>query len=147
MKTENGYEPKIKLSETNEKITNPGDKKVIRFFDKDTNKALGDCIMLNDEVIDDSKPFYMFDEYSPYKSCKFQNYRYEELLKPIFINGKQVYKEKTTQEIRAFSLAQKETLWDEVLRFENPHTYYVDISNKLFDIKKELIFTFKAKEL
>ena len=131
--------PKIKVSENTEKITNPHFKKVYRIYEKDTGKASADLICVHDETIDESRPLTIFDPLYTWKEKTYTNYRVEELLVPIFVSGKCVYKRPTTEEIKAYCAAQLELQWDEVKRFENPHTYYVDLSQKLWDIRQELL--------
>jgi nicotinate phosphoribosyltransferase len=131
-------EPTIKLSDNLEKITNPGFKKVVRFYDKITNKALGDCLFLHDEEIP-TDHFVLFDPLAPWKQKAISNYTYRILQVPIFKQGLLVYNMKSTMQTRAYCLAEMNTLWDEVKRLRNPHTYYVDLSQKLYDLKNELI--------
>ena len=131
--------PKIKVSENTEKITNPHFKKVYRIYEKDTGKASADLICVHDETIDESKPLTIFDPLYTWKEKTYTNYRVEELLVPVFVSGKCVYKRPTTDEIKEYCAAQLELQWDEVKRFENPHNYYVDLSQKLWDIRQELL--------
>lgn len=131
--------PKIKISENTEKITNPGFKKTIRIYDKDTDKAVADVIMLHDEIVDENQPYNLFNPEHTWKKKTMQNFYTRELAVPIFEKGKLVYEEKTTEEVRNYCKEQLETLWPEVLRFENPHEYYVDLSEKLWKMKNELL--------
>lgn len=131
--------PKIKISENEEKITNPGFKKVYRIYDKYANKAMADLITLNDEIIDDSKPIEIFDPVYTWKKKKLKDYYIKELLVRIFDKGTCVYESPDVMEIREFVKEETEKLWPEVLRFENPHNYYVDLSYKLWKLKQELI--------
>ena len=131
--------PKIKISENVQKITTPGNKRLYRFYDKDTGKAIADLIALSDEVIDPSKPYVLFDPVYTWKQKKVTNFEVRELLEPIFIKGECVYKPRETKEIRDFCKQQIDTLWDEVLRFEYPHNYYVDLSEKLWNVKHTLL--------
>ncbi|MBR4278749.1 MAG: nicotinate phosphoribosyltransferase [Clostridia bacterium] len=131
--------PKIKISENHEKITNPHFKKLYRLFRKSTGRAIADYISLYDEQLDDTKPLELFDPVYTWKRQTVDDYYAVELLKPIFINGELVYKAPEIKEIREYCKNQVETLWDEVLRFENPHRYYVDLSQKLWDLKNELL--------
>ncbi len=131
--------PKIKISENIEKITNPHFKKVYRIFEKDSGKAAADLICVHDEVIDTASELTIFDPTYTWKRKTYTNYELSELLVPIFKNGICVYSRPTTEEIRAYCLEQIDLQWDEVKRFENPHTYYVDLSQKLWDIKQELL--------
>ena len=131
--------PKIKISENHEKITNPHFKKLIRLYRKSTGRAIADYIMLRDEVLDDSQPLELFDPVYTWKRQTITDYDAVELLKPIFINGELVYDTPTLKEIRDYCKEQVNKLWDEVCRFENPHRYYVDLSQKLWDLKNELL--------
>lgn len=131
--------PKIKLSENVTKITNPHFKKVYRLYEKETGKAFADQICVHDEVIDDSKPIELFDPDFTWKRKTFTDYTAKELLLPVFLGGKCVYECPSTDEIKAYCAEQLNLLWDEVKRFENPHNYYVDLSQKLWDIKHQLL--------
>lgn len=131
--------PKIKISENTAKITNPHFKKVYRIFSKDSGKAEADLICLHDEEIDTSKPLTIFDPVYTWKTKTYENYELRELLVPIFKDGKRVYDLPTTNEIRNYCSDQIDRLWDEVKRFENPHTFYVDLSQKLWNVKQELL--------
>lgn len=132
--------PKIKVSENAGKITNPHFKKAWRIFDNVTGKAQADLITVYDEVIDETKPLTLFDPDHPWKKKTFTDFSVKELMAPVFKDGKCVLEHKpTVQEIRAYSKAQIDLLWDEMKRFEHPHQYYVDLSKKLLEIKKLLI--------
>ena len=131
--------PKIKVSENLDKITNPHFKKIYRFYGRDTGKALADYLCLHDEVVDDTKPLTIFDPDATWKEKELTDFEARELLVPIFLGGELVYERPTLPQIREYCARQIETLWDEVLRFENPHHYYVDLSQKLWDIKNELL--------
>ncbi len=131
--------PKIKISENPEKITNPHFKKVYRIYDNETGKAGADLLCVYDEVIDTTKPLEIFDPIETWKTKEFTNYTVKELLVPIYKDGKLVYNSPHISEIREYCLAQVETLWDEVKRFENPHRYYVDLSEKLWTVKQSLL--------
>ena len=130
--------PKIKLSENTTKITNPHFKKVYRLYDNETGKAIADEICLHDEVIDNTKPHVIFDPVATWKQKTLTNFTVRELQVPIFKNGKRVYDSPSIDKIRDYCKHEVDSLWDEVKRFENPHRYYVDLSQKLWDIKKEL---------
>ena len=130
--------PKIKLSENTTKITNPHFKKVYRLYDNETGKAIADEICLHDEVIDNTKPHVIFDPVATWKQKTLTNFTVRELQVPIFKNGKRVYDSPSIDKIRDYCKREVDSLWDEVKRFENPHRYYVDLSQKLWDIKKEL---------
>lgn len=131
--------PKIKISETQEKITNPGFKKIYRIFDKHSDKAIADLITLADETIDNSKPLVIFDPVYTWKRKKLKNFYVKELQVKIFDKGQPVYNGPDVMTIRDIAKKETERLWPEVLRFENPHTYYVDLSKKLWDLKQELL--------
>ena len=139
IENENGeIVPKIKLSENIAKITNPHFKKVYRLYDKETGKAIADELCLYDETIDTTKEHTIFDPNATWKQKTLTNFTARELQVPIFKNGECVYESPSIEEIKAYCQKEVETLWDEVKRFENPHRYYVDLSQKLWDIKKEL---------
>ena len=131
--------PKIKISENVGKITNPHYKKLYRFFGNDTGKAIADYLAVYDEVIDDSKDMEIFDPDATWKTKNVYNFTAKELQVPIFQKGKLVYEMPNLEQIRNYCLEQVDTLWDEVKRFDNPHTYYVDLSKKLWDIKYNLL--------
>lgn len=131
--------PKIKISENVEKITNPHHKKLYRFYAKDTGKAIADYLTVYDEVVDDSKDMTIFDPDATWKTKKVYNFTARELQVPVFKGGELVYKLPSLEEIRSYCLAQVDTLWDEVKRFDNAQTYYVDLSQKLWDIKYDLL--------
>ena len=130
--------PKIKISENAFKITNPGIKTVYRLYDKD-HMAVADLIALRDEVFDPTKPLTIFHPVQTYKRMTLTDYTMRELLVPIYQKGKLVYKRPGIEEIKKYCAEQVDTLWDEVKRFDNPHNYYVDLSQKLYDIKTELL--------
>jgi nicotinate phosphoribosyltransferase len=131
--------PRIKISENEEKITNPGFKKIYRIFDKNTNKAIADLLTLHDEVIDTSTTLEIFDPIYTWKKKRIKNYYVKELMVQIFKNGKPLYESPKVMDIREFAKQETEKLWPEVLRFENPHTYYVDLSTKLWGLKHKLL--------
>jgi nicotinate phosphoribosyltransferase len=131
--------PKIKISENAGKITNPHFKKVYRIMDKDTNRAIADLLTVYDEKIDEKKPLELFDPQDTWKRKTVVNYTARELLVPVFKDGKLVYKSPEISEIRDYCREQMSTLWEEVTRFENPHRYYVDLSEKLWKIKMKLL--------
>ena len=136
--------PRIKISENPGKITTPHFKKVYRLFEKESNKALADLICVHDEILDESKPLELFDPDAVWKRETVEHYHAEELLQPIFKGGELVYDLPDMETIRSHCAAQIDRLWDEVKRFENPHNYYVDLSQKLWDIKAELLKEAKA---
>ena len=131
--------PKIKISENSAKITTPHFKKVYRIFSRDTGKAEADLICVHNETVDDTKPLELFDPDAVWKRKTYENFTAVELLRPIFRGGKLVYEKPSIEAIRAYCAQQVDSLWDEVKRVENPHNYYVDLSQKLWDIKQELL--------
>lgn len=135
--------PKIKVSENIAKITNPCFKKVYRLFANDTGKAIADVITLAEEEIDTSKEYEIFDPQNTWKRKKVSDFAAVQLQVPIFERGKCVYKSPSLQEIRRYSEEQLDKIWDEVKRFENPHEYYVDLSQKLWNIKYKLLAEYK----
>ena len=139
---EGNIKPKIKISENVAKITNPHFKKLYRFYGNDNGKALADYLCLHDEVVDDSGTIEIFDPDATWKRKEVYNFTAKELLVPIFENGELVYELPGLEQIRAYCAKQVDTLWDEVKRFDNPHTYYVDLSQKLWNIKNELLMRF-----
>ena len=132
-------EPKIKISENVAKITTPCFKQVYRLYDKDTDKAIADVVTLHGESIDDTVPYELFDPEHTWKRKLVKNYYARPLMEQIFKNGKCVYDAPSVKEIRKYCDKQLDTLWDELKRFENPHKYYVDLSQKLWEIKNNLL--------
>lgn len=131
--------PKIKISENVVKITNPHYKKIYRIFDNKTGKAAADLICVHDEKIDETKPLELFDPDFTWKRKTVIDFTAKELQVPVFLNGRCVYKSPSIGEIKAYCAEQLGTLWESVLRFENPHKYYVDLSQRLWDIKQKLL--------
>ena len=131
--------PKIKISENVGKITNPHFKKVYRFYSKDSGMAEADYICLHDEVVDDTQPLEICDPDATWKKKVLTDFTARELLVPIFRDGRLVYQKPALDDIRAYCAQQLTTLWPEVLRFDYPHNYYVDLSEKLLKIKLELL--------
>ena len=132
-------EPKIKISENVGKITTPHYKKLYRFIGNDTGKAIADYMCVYDESVDDSKDIEIFDPDATWKRRTVYNYTAKELQVPIFQSGKLVYESPKLEDIRTYCLEQVDTLWDEIKRFDNPQNYYVDLSQKLWDIKYGLL--------
>ena len=130
--------PKIKISENVEKITNPSLKKVCRFYCKDTGFALADVIMLKDEVVPENN-YRIFDPNNTWKSKVLTNYVVRDLQEKIFENGKLVYNVPNLKEIAEYSREDKDTIWDEVKRLNNPQKYYVDLSQNLYDLKVKML--------
>ncbi len=131
--------PKIKLSENAAKVTNPSFKTVWRLFDRETEKMLADVMTLHDEVIDDTQPYEIFDPEYTYKRKTLTNFRAERLLVPVFRQGECVYESPALPEIQKYCRTQLCNLWEEVKRFENPQNYYVDLSQKLWDLKHQML--------
>ncbi|GKU25619.1 nicotinate phosphoribosyltransferase [Clostridium folliculivorans] len=131
--------PKIKISENEEKITNPGFKKIYRIFDKDNDMAIADLIALNNEVISTDSSLEIFDPVYTWKRKKLSNFYVKDLMVQVFDKGKQVYESPSVLEIKDFASEETEKLWPEVLRFENPHSYYVDLSSNLWSLKQSLL--------
>ena len=137
--------PKIKISENVEKITNPGFKGLFRLYDKTTGKARGDVITVAGETIPEQDEYVIFDPNAVWKKTRVTNYTVRNLQVPIFKGGKCVYQSPSIEEIREYCKEQIDTLWDETLRFENPQTYYVDLSQKLWDMKNRLLEEYAEK--
>jgi len=131
--------PRIKISENVSKITTPCFKNLWRLFDRESGKAIADVITLHDEVIDDTKQYALFDPDHVWKRKIVKNFRAVELRSKLFENGKSLVQPRDLNEIKEYCLQQVDTLWDEVTRFENPHQYYVDLSQKLWNEKNRLI--------
>ena len=131
--------PKIKVSENVGKITNPGFKKVYRFFNRDTGMAEADYICLRDETVDDTQPLEICDPHDRWKRKTMENFRAVELQVPVFQNGELVYELPSLKNIRTFCAYQVSTLWPEVKRFDFPHQYYVDLSPKLMELKDNML--------
>lgn len=137
--------PKIKLSENVEKITNPGYKQLWRLFERESGKAIADVLTLADETIDDTKPYVIFDPDHTWKRRTVTDFRAKRLLTKIFDQGECVYECPDLKTIKEYCKSQIETLWDEVVRFENPHNYYVDLSKPLWDVREKLLLEFSPK--
>ena len=144
---ENGVpRPRIKLSENVVKITTPCAKKLFRLYDNESGKALADVVTLFDETIDSSKPYEIFDPVYTWKRKTLENFTAKELLVRVFESGKRVYNSPDINDIREYCKEQVDTLWDEVKRFENPHKYYVDLSEKLWNEKKRMLDEFSVRQ-
>lgn len=146
VKKDNDFIPKLKVSNDIIKITNPGYKKLYRFYDKETGYALGDVMALHDEIIDKHK-YTLINPNEEWKRKTITNYIVRELQVPIFENGKLIYKEPTLKEKREYCLNEMKTLYEEVKRLLNPHEYYVDLSEKLLELKKNLILQSKENNI
>ena len=133
--------PKIKLSENSEKVTNPGNKTVYRIYDKETNMLVADLICLVGETFDANEPLRLFDPAEPWKKTKLPggSYYMQELLVPVFKNGECCYNSPSVMEIREKCQHELATLWPEAKRLINPHKVYVDLSQKLYDMKIALL--------
>ena len=131
--------PKIKISENVGKITNPHFKKLYRFFGNDTGKAIADYLCVYDETVDDTKDLEIFDPSATWKRKTVYDFTAKELMVQVFRSGELVYDLPPLKDIQKYCAEQVDTLWDEVKRFDNPHTYYVDLSQKLWDIKNDLL--------
>ena len=131
--------PKIKLSENVEKITTPGYKEVYRLYSNTTGKMVADLIALKEETFDFTKPITLFHPQFTWKKKTFENYTAVKLLRPIYLKGEKVYTSPEIGEIKEYCNEQIGKLWDELIRFENPEEYYVDLSQKLWDTKHELL--------
>ena len=138
--------PKIKISENAAKITIPGVKIPWRLYDRNTGKAIADVITLGNEKIDSSEPYEIFDPDHTWKRKVVTDFVAKKLQVKIFEKGKQVYESPTVKEISAFREEQVNSLWDEVKRFENPHTYYVDLSEDLWNLRHSLLNKLIIKE-
>jgi len=145
LETEGKLIPKIKISENVEKITNPGFKHLYRLYDKDTGKARGDVITLSDETVPEVDEYEIFDPNAIWKRTKIKNYFVRNLRVQLFDKGRCVYESPSIDEIRDYCKEQVDTLWAETLRFENPQTYYVDLSQKLWDMKNDLLEDYAGK--
>ena len=132
------YQPKIKVSESAEKLTTPCLKKVWRLYDSN-GKAMADYITMHDEEVDTSNGITLFDPLETWKTRTYENCEARCISTPIFAEGKLVYERPSLNEIKAYCQKEVDTLWDEVKRFENPHRYYVDLSQKLWDCRQNLL--------
>ncbi len=142
-KSDGSIVPKIKISENVNKITTPGFKQVYRLYSRENSQAIADVITLHEEVIDDTKPLEIFDPEHTWKRKTVTDYYARPLLKKIFDKGELVYDLPELDVLREYCKMQIDGLWDEVKRFENPHTYYVDMSQKLWDLKYGLLSEYK----
>ncbi len=137
--------PKIKISENVGKITTPHFKKIYRLRDKETGKAEADLLCVYNETVDDTKPIELFDPQHTWKRKTLESFTAEELHVKIYESGKLIYQLPTIEEIKAHCEAEIEGMWDEVKRFNNPHNYYVDLSQKLWDIKHNMLAEYRKK--
>lgn len=137
--------PRIKISENIEKITNPAFKKLYRIFDKKTDMAIADLICLNDEEINIDEPLEIFNPTFTWKRKRLKNYYVKELMVKIFDKGKPIYNSPSVMDIKEYSKVETQKLWPEVLRLQNPHNYYVDLSKKLWELKESLLYEYSSK--
>ena len=135
------FTPKIKLSDNSEKITNPGNKKIYRIYEKKNNKIKADLICLENETFTENEDMHLFDPHEPWKKTvlKAGTFTLKEMLVKVFDKGQCVYHSDSVMKLRDFAISEMETLWEETKRFENPHQVYVDLSQKLYDIKISLL--------
>ena len=131
--------PTMKVSDNAEKVTNPGDKELWRLYDKACGEAIADVITCADEVIDETKPYELFDPNHTWKRKTVDNFTARRLLQPVFLKGECVYENRDIDSIRTYCQAELATLWDSIKRFEKPQIYYVDLSKKLWDLRDTLL--------
>ena len=131
--------PKIKISENPAKITIPDFKQIYRLYDNESGKAIADVLTLHDEVIDSEKPYVIFDPVHTWKRKTVTNFTARKLLVKIFEKGNPVYDVPPLKEVREYCQRELDTIWDEVKRFENPHSYYVDLSQDLWNVRNSLL--------
>ncbi len=143
--TDGTMTPKIKLSENPVKITNPGNKTVYRIYDRETGKIRADYITLAEETFDEEKDLLLFDPVATWKKTRLAggSYKMKEILIPIFQNGQCVYETPDVMEIQAYCKEQMDTLWEESRRLVNPQAVYVDLSDRLYEMKRNLLDNFK----
>jgi len=134
------FNPRLKVSENISKITNPGIKKIVRFYDQ-AGKAMADVIALEDEVFVEGKPLTIFDPIQTWKRKTLTNFRTRELLIPVFREGKRVCELPKLKDIQTYARKELDSFWDEVKRLTNPHSYIVDLSANLFELKQQLLLT------
>lgn len=141
VKKDDVWIPKIKISENVEKITNPGYKNLYRIYDKESGKAMGDVMALYEETLDEKQDLTIYHPMNSWKNKTFKGgtYQLRSLLQPIFIDGKLVYDVPSLGEIRAYAKEELAHLWDEIFRFEYPQIYYVDVTEKLLNLKLKML--------
>lgn len=137
--------PKIKISENVAKITTPGFKQVYRLYSRETSQAMADIVTLHDETIDDSRPYELFDPEHVWRRKTVRDFYARPLLKQIFKQGKCVYDSPALEVLREYCRMEIDGLWDEVKRFENPHAYYVDLSEQLWQMKNKMLSEFEKE--
>lgn len=133
------YVPRIKISETLEKITTPCFKELYRFYNRETGQAIADYVTMRGETVDDSAPITIFDPVATWKKKTITNFVARRLLEPIFEGGKCVYERPSLDDVKNYCEEQVGHLWEEVKRFEYPHHYYVDLSRRLWDERSRLL--------
>lgn len=145
---EGQWVPKIKLSENSEKITNPGNKQIYRIIEKDSGKVFADYIALEEERFSEAEDLVLFDPIDTWKKSTLKGGSYEmrPLLVPIFLGGKLVYNCPSVEEIKAYCKKEQESLWEECRRLTNPHAVHVDLSDKLYEMKKGLLAQYSRGE-
>ncbi len=144
------FTPKIKLSENTEKVTNPGNKKIVRIYDRESGKIRADLICLDEETFDENEDMIIFDPVETWKKTRIKagTYTLREIMVQVFRHGECVYEETaSTMEIRKRCLEEQDTLWDETRRLVNPHQMYVDLSDKLYKMKSELLERLSMEQL
>ena len=144
------FTPKIKLSENTEKVTNPGNKKIVRIYDKESGKIRADLICLDEETFDENEDMIIFDPIETWKKTRIKagTYTLREIMVQVFRHGECVYEETaSTMEIRKRCLEEQDTLWDETRRLVNPHQMYVDLSDELYKMKSELLERLSMEQL
>ena len=146
---EEEFTPKIKLSENTAKVTNPGNKTIFRIYDKETGKIRADLICLADETFDPSEDMVIFDPIETWKKTRIVGgtYTLRELLVPVFKNGSCVYTCPDVTELQKICAKEKDTLWDESKRLVNPHDVYVDLSDRLYELKSSLLHLMSMKKM
>lgn len=146
IKRDGVFHPKIKLSENQFKITNPGNKKIYRIYENESGKVKADLITLVEEEFSSKNPLLLFDPHATWKKTYLEpdTYTLRELLVPIFISGECVYQSPSVMDIRNYCAKEQETLWDEARRLVNPHNVYVDLSNKLYQMKQQLLDSYTS---
>ena len=145
---EGQWVPKIKLSENSEKITNPGNKQIYRIIEKDSGKVFADYIALEEERFSEAEDLVLFDPIDTWKKSTLKGGSYEmrPLLVPIFLGGKLVYNCPSVEEIKAHCKREQDSLWEECRRLTNPHAVHVDLSDKLYEMKKRLLAQYSRGE-
>ena len=141
------YIPKIKVSESVSKITNPAFKEVYRLYENKTGRPIADYITIQGEEIDESSPLTIFDEDAPWKKYTLDGFKARKMLIPIFEKGKLVYNSPALPDIKSYCKNEVDSLWDEVKRFDNPHIYYVDLSQRLWDLKHSMLDAISDSQL